>query len=290
MSLSFTKSTDSEHEVKLDSKLISATWMCGSAVAGGRAAFQIQTAFVGEGAPIKVKGKSEEGERLGKITGEVRGNKFSGFFEIPEDIELNDQVYFEFKLKKNSLDGESERIPAVPVVRAFNLRWGVDEACRGDIVTLSADTSGLRDHFDVTITIFEYDEARGSERVVELPGRVMDGHVEVTWEFGYFDDTAQIAGQQELDDYADRYAYPEYYFTVTYEGTAFGTERESGMLRFNDWQEITLVNEDGSPAANERYILHLANGEQREGSTDREGYAREEHLPPGPTRIEFPDV
>ena len=79
MSLSYTKSTDSEHEVKLDSKLISATWMCGSAVAGGRAAFQIQTAFVGEGAPIKVKGKSEEGERLGKITGEVRGNRFSGF-------------------------------------------------------------------------------------------------------------------------------------------------------------------------------------------------------------------
>ena len=125
----------------------------------------------------------------------------------------------------------------------------------------------------MTFTIFEYDEARGSERVVELPGRVMDGHVEVAWEFGYFDDTAQIAGQQELEDYADRYAYPEYYFTVTYEGTAFGAERESGMLRFNDWQEITLVNEDGSPAANERYILHLADGEQREGS-NRSGRVR----------------
>ena len=290
MPLTFNKSTDSEHEVKLDSKLISATWACGSAVAGGRAAFQIQTAFVGEGAPVKVKGKSENGESLGTITGEMHSNRFSGLFEVPEDVELDDLVYFEFKLKKNSLDGESERIPAIPIVRIVNLHWSAEDACRGDIITLTADTSGLRDHSDVTVSIFEYDEHRGTERVVDLPGRVIDSHIEVMWEFGYFEDTGQIAGQPELNDYAGRYNYPEYFFTVSYEGTTFGADRSSGMLLFNDWQEITLVNEDGSPATNERYILHLANGEQREGSTDGEGFAREEHLPPGPTRIEFPDV
>jgi hypothetical protein len=290
MSLTFNKSTDTEHVVKLDSKLISATWTCGSAMAGGRAGFQIQTAFVGEGAPITVKGKSENGAKLGTMAGVVTGNRFGGLFIIPEDIELDDKVYFEFKLKKNDLNGESERIPAIPIVRIFNLHWSAEDACRGDIVTLTADTKGLRDHSDVIVSIFEYDEDRGAEKMIDLPGRVIDKHIEIMWEFGYFEDTEQIAGQPELNDYAGRYVYPEYYFTVTYESTIFGAERESGMLVFNDWQAITLVNEDGTPAANERYILHLANGEQREGSTDQDGFAREEHLPPGPTRIEFPDV
>jgi hypothetical protein len=259
-------------------------------MAGGEAAFQIQTAFVGEGAPVEVSGKSEGGAQLGTVTGELYRNRFRGSLEVPEDIELDDEVYFEFKLKDNNLEGESERIPAIPMVRITNLAWSAEEACRGDILTLTATSSGLRNESVVKITIFEYDEERGAERVVELPGRVQDNQIEVLWEFGYFEDTGEIVSQENLDDYADRYAYPEYYFTVTFEGLTFGTERESGMLIFNDWQGIELVNEDGTPAADERYILHLANGEEREGRTGPDGTAREEHLPPGPTRVEFPDV
>ncbi|MDH4033519.1 MAG: hypothetical protein OEV80_06940, partial [candidate division Zixibacteria bacterium] len=110
--LKFTKATDSEHEVKLDSELISVTWTCGKAIGGQTASFVVQTEMVGEGAPIKVKGKSEKGKKLGKVTGVVRRNSFSGAFDIPEDIELGDKVFFEAKLSKNSLEGESEHIPA----------------------------------------------------------------------------------------------------------------------------------------------------------------------------------
>ena len=62
MALKFTKSTDSEHEVKLDSSLISVSWTCGMAIGGQTASFEVLTELVGEGAPIKVKGKNENGK------------------------------------------------------------------------------------------------------------------------------------------------------------------------------------------------------------------------------------
>ncbi len=291
MPLSFNKSTDSEHKVELESSLISATWRCGCAVAGSRAGFQVQTALVGVGAPISVKGKSEKGLDLGTVKGRVVRNQFRGRFEIPEEVELGDRIFFECDLEDNGLSGESERIPVLPIVRVTSLRWDVEEACRGDIVKLTAATHGLVDYTEVTASIFEYDEDRGAERVIDLPATVKKNRLEVMWEFGYFEDTGQIAGQSELSDYeAGQYKYPEYYFTVSFEDLTFGGKRESGMLVFNDWQAINLVNDDDSPAVGERYILHLANGEEREGETDQDGYAREEHLPPGPTRLEFPDV
>jgi len=291
MPLSFNKSTDSSHEVKLDSRLISATWKRGGAMAGGKVGFKIQTALVGLLAPITVKGKSEKGLDLGKVTGKVMRNQFQGFINIPEDVELGDRVYFEVELPDNGIDGVSEYIPVVPIVSVSSLRWDVESARRGDIVKLTASTRNLNDYAEVMVSIFEYDEDRGSERVIDIPGIVKKNRLEVMWEFGYFEDTGQIAGQPELTDYeAGEYKYPEYYFTVSYEDLTIGEERESGMLVFNDWQAITLANEDDTPAANERYFLHLANGEQREGRTDQDGYALEEFLPPGPTRIEFPDI
>ncbi len=96
--LKFTKSTDSEEEVQLDSTLIYAEWRAGQAVAGRKASVEVATCFVGDGAPVKLTGKSRKGKKLGKIKGEMRSNKFVGEFDIPSDIETGDRVYFEVKL------------------------------------------------------------------------------------------------------------------------------------------------------------------------------------------------
>jgi hypothetical protein len=157
MDLKFTKSTDTEHEIELESSLISASWRSGKAIAGQTATFEVHTAFVGEGATIKIKGKSEKGKKLGTIKDVIKRNKYVGEFEIPEDTELDDMVYFEVELPKNDLEGESNRIPVFPPVQVFNLKWSAKEARRGDVLTLSADTNGLRDHTEVSVIIYEYD-------------------------------------------------------------------------------------------------------------------------------------
>jgi len=289
MDLKFTKSTDAEHEIELESSLISASWRAGKAIAGQTAKFEVQTAFVGEGATIKVTGKSENGKKLGKIKDVIKRNKYVGEFEIPEDTELDDMIYFEVTLPKNDLEGESNRIPVFPPVQVFNLKWSATEARRGDVLTLSADVNGLRDHEEVTVIIYEYDRDSAHDKIVELPATVMNKRVELQWEYEYHEDTDEIATQEELDKYGGKYNPPEYFFTVKVEDTEYGVKQESGLLTFKDWIEITLVDGEGNAIANEEYILHLADGQQRRGTLDASGRAREDDIAPGTVRIEFPN-
>jgi len=290
MALKFTKSTDSEHEVKLDSSLISVSWTCGMAIGGQMASFEISTELVGEGAPIKVKGKSENGKKLGTVEGVMRRNHFGGVFQIPEDIELGDKVFFEAKLSKNSLDGESEHIPAYPPIRVSNMKWSAKEARRGDTLTLSADIKGLPNEAELAVVIYEYDRDGGHDRITELPAHVENNRIEIAWEYEYHEDTDEIPSQEELDKYNGQYNPPEYFFTIKAEGVEYGKKQESGLLKFKDWVGINLTDRLGAPLPNKKYILHMPDGSTRKGTVDGNGYAREENVPPGPLSVEFPDV
>ncbi len=290
MALKFTKATDTEHEVKLDSELISVSWTCGMAIGGQTASFEVLTELVGEGAPIKVKGESENGKKLGKVSGVMRRNHFGGVFQIPEDIELGDKVFFEAKLSKNSLEGESEHIPAYPPIRISNLRWSAEEARRGDTLTLSADIKGLPNEAELAVVIYEYDRDGRNDRITELPAHVENDRVEIRWEYEYHEDTDEIKTQEELDKYSGQYNPPEYFFTIKAEGVEYGKKQESGLLRFKDWFRISLVDSSGRPKADEDYVLMLADGTERKGKLDGNGQAIEQDLPPGEVRIKLPNA
>ena len=88
----FSKSTDSEHEIKLDSTLIYAAWRGGVAYSGMTASLEVLTSFVGNGAKIKLTGKSEGGKKLGKITDKIKNNKYVGEFEISEKLPVVDKL------------------------------------------------------------------------------------------------------------------------------------------------------------------------------------------------------
>jgi len=282
MNLKFTKATDTEHEIELESALISTSWRSGKAIAGQTATFEVLTAFVGEGATIKIKGKSEKGKKLGTIKDVIKRNKYVGEFEIPEDTELDDMVYFEVKLPKNDLEGESNRIPVFPPVQVFNLKWSAKEARRGDILTLSADVNGMRDHEEVTVIIYEYDRDSAHDKIIELPATVMNKRIELQWEYEYHEDTDEIPTQEELDKYGGKYNPPEYFFTVKVEETEFGVKQESGLLEFKDWIEIKLLN----PTGKDKYILRFPDGSERRGSFNQDGILKEDNIPPGKYSIE----
>ena len=285
MDLKFTKSTDTEHKIKLESSLISASWRSGKAIAGQAATFEVRTAFVGERAPIKIKGKSENGKKLGKIKDVIKRNKYVGEFEIPEDTELDDMIFFEVELPKNDIEGESNRIPVFPPVQVFNLTWSANEARRDDILTLLADTNGLRDHTEVTVIIYEYDRDSANDKIIELPATVMDKRIELQWEYEYHEDTDEIATQEELDKYGKKYNPPEYFFTVKVEDTEFGKEQESGLLEFKDWIEIECVDDRGDPLANEDLKIATADGREHSVQTDNNGKAGLDGISPGRVKI-----
>ncbi len=290
MPLQFNKSADSEQEIKLDSIMISAAWLCGRAIAGQSAPLEVQTAFVGQGAPIRIEAKNSRGDRLGRIEGTVRNNRYRGFMPIPEGARVGDKAHFEVELPDNSISGESNKIPVYPPVEVFNLSWSEDEARRGDILTLSADINGLRDHDEVKVIIYEYDSDGAHDQIVELPATVRSNRIELRWEYEYHEDTDEILTQAELDRYGSGYNPPEYFFTVKVEGTEYGAEQDSGLLTFRDWIEITLADEGGTPVPDEEYVLHLPDGSERRGNLNSMGYAKEEGVAPGNVMIEFPGL
>ncbi len=286
--LKFSKSTDSEEEVKLDSALIFAEWRSGIAAAGGRAMLEVATSFVGDGATVKITGKSIKGKKLGKLKGKMRANRFVGQFDIPRDVEMGDRIYFEVELSDNSLSETSNEIPVVPAIQVTNMKWSADEAGRGDILTLSADIDNVRDDTEVLLTIYEYDRDGAHDRITRIPGLVKDKKVSVSWEYEYHEDTDEIPTQEELDQYGGKYNPPEYFFTIEIYDQVFGKKQESKLLVFKDWLEIAATEVTGEPMANRDYVIRLPDGSEKKGKLDQDGFARVEGVPPGKCEIEIP--
>jgi hypothetical protein len=290
MEMKYSKATDTEHKIKLESSLVYAVWRAGVARAGGKTGFEIGTAFVGNGASVKAKGKSEGGKSLGTVKGKIRSNKFVGEFDIPEDIELDDAVYFEAELSQLGLSDESNRIPTAPAVEISDMKWSAEEARRGDILKLTATVDGCDDETEAIVTIYEYDDDGVHDKITELPAKVMENKIELEWEYEYHEDTDEVPSDEELKKYGKSYNPPEYFFVIEIDGQKFGQEQESKLLTFKDYVEVHLEDENNQPMENQDFKLYLPDGTEKDGTTDEGGYARIDGVPPGPYTIGFPNL
>jgi len=290
METKFTKSTDKEHKIKLESSILHAAWSGNAVHAGSEALIEVRTLFVGEGGKIKITGKSEKGKKLGKLTGKVYGNGFSGKLTIPDKIKPGDMAYFEVKLPGLGASAKSNSVPIRPKIEIANMKWDKSEARRGDTLKLSADIEGARDETEVKVIIYEHDQDGSHDKIVEIPTNVKNKKVEVEWEYEYHEDTDEIPSDEEMKKYGKKYNSPEYFFTFKIDSQEYGIKQESGLLNFKDWVEINLDDETGQPMTNEKYTLHMPDGSKREGNLDKKGYAREENVPPGKITFEFPDL
>jgi uncharacterized protein (DUF2345 family) len=62
-----------------------------------------------------------------------------------------------------------------------------------------------------------------------------------------------------------------------------------GKVKWSDMIEVEFVDEEGNAMANVEYVLILPDGKERKGTTDEDGYLREEDLRPGNVRIRLAD-
>ena len=290
METKFTKSTDKEHKIKLESSILHAVWSANEVHAGSKALIEVKTLFVGEGGKIKITSKSEKGKKLGKLTGKVYGNGFSGKLTIPDKIKPGDKAYFKVKLSGLGASAESNRVPIMPKIVVSNMKWDKQEARRGDILKLSADIEGVRDEAEVKVIIYEHDQDGNHDRIVEIPTNVKNNKIEVEWEYEFHEDTLSIATEKQLQEYdkEKHYVNPDYYFTLKIGDEEFGKEQESGLLIFNDILNFRLLDENREPYANEDYIILLADGKDRRGPLDENGHGCERDLPPGEVTIILP--
>ncbi len=289
MPLEFQKPTDASHEIQLESSLQQGIWVGGRALIGHPAGLIVRTSFVGEGAPIEITAKTEGGGSFANTHGEVRGNVFVGEVEIPDSLEEGAQAYFEINLPRNGVSGESNRVPVVLPPIAEEMSWGQEEARRGDVLTLTARIRNIPNRTDVMVRIYEYDRDGVHDLITELATQVRDGRVEVRWEYEYHEDTDELPTDEELQEYGESYNPPEYFFTIYVDGFELGLEQDSGLLRFQDYLELEMIDGNGAPMAGRDYTLHLPDGSTRSGTLDDQGRAREENIPPGRTTVDVPE-
>jgi hypothetical protein len=136
---------------------------------------------------------------------------------------------------------------------------------------------------EAELEIWEHDADKAHDLITKIPVLVKGGKVETDWEFEYHEDTDDIPTAEESEK---GYHPPEYFFRVHING-AF---EDSALLKFKDWLEIVLKNNEGKVIADEEYILYLPDGTEKKGKLDSEGYAKVEDVPPGKYKIEFPNL
>lgn len=246
---------------------------------------------MGEGSDIKITVHNKSGSKLDVISGKVNRNCFKTTHTVSD--KAKEGIYFEAELPKHRLKKKSEVIKILPSRSITNARWLEEkqdvvkkEVWRGEIVRLSADVSGFVDGTEAKFEIYEYDQDEAHDFITKLSGKVKGKKVETLWEYEYHEDTDEIPTQEEMEKVGGKYSPPEYFFKVI----IGGKEAKSELLEFRDWIEIELKDEAGEPVGNEDYVLHLADGQRKEGKLDENGYAKVEDIPPGKIDIEFPNV
>jgi len=277
--LEYQRATDSRHRIELTSEITHAVWDRAVASIGEEVEFQVYTHFVGNYNEVEIEFYNCNSRRLDRITVSIYGSRCSGTYTIPE--RANEYIYYNARIRSLGLRCRSEQLIIVPPRTITNARWSQSEARRGDLLTLSADVDGFSEGTRATITILEHDEDGAHEPITELRGIVEHSRIEVEWEYEYHEDTDEIPTDWEIER---GYNPPEYFFRVRI-GSIYA---DSDLLEFKDWIEIVLEDGAGFAVQNRRYILHLPDDSQREGTTDEEGRIREEDVPPGPWWIELP--
>ncbi len=283
----YRRATNQIHQVKLTSRLVHALWISREVCAGEKAAFEVWTHFVANGAAIQVTATDKKGNPAGTCNGQVFGNFFGGSLAVPEKAQ--DALTFTAKLPDHNLEKKSDACRVLPPVKIKNQKWDRQEARRGDIVKLTADVENIPDGLEVLIQIYEHDRDGAHDLVTRFPCRVENRKLACEWIYEYHEDTDEIPTDEELKAHGKRYNPPEYFWVAEYGRKRFGEKQESGLLLFKDWIEISLADVNGKPVADAAYTLRLPDGSQRSGRLDKNGLAKVKDVPPGGYHVEFPN-
>jgi uncharacterized Zn-binding protein involved in type VI secretion len=174
------------------------------------------------------------------------------------------------QVKKSGVPEGNHKVSLRAITR---IEWDSTEAEVGDKVKLKVETVGIESGEIATFVIYMKDANFADVPVKTIETKVESDKIEAEWEFEIDE---ELLGIQ--DKRADQgYSMPFFYFYVN----VVGLQQRSGLLRYKDWVELEIKDDMDKPAAEAAYVLHLPNGSTRTGTLDKDGYAKEENLPPG---------
>jgi putative chitinase len=274
--------TNKTKTVTLSSSIERVQWADQQAAPGGTVGIKIETHSVGNGSTLQIKLTDHRGRSHGTHYGRVHKNHLSTPIQVPS--KARDALYAEVKFPNHGLKQKSPPLLLTAPVKIRNAEWSQDEACRGDLLTLSADVKGVPDGTEAQIQIFEHDEEDAHDLITQLSTLVENQQVEVEWKYEYHEDTDRIPTEEEVEK---GYRPPEYFFRVEVEGI----EADSGLLTFNDQLFVQLIDAVEQVAyALQDYLLRLPDGTEKTGTLDEKGRLQIDKALPGPYEVTFPEI
>jgi len=162
----------------------------------------------------------------------------------------------------------------------IDAQWSVKAAKVGDEVTLKAKTIGIDPGTAATFEIYVKDTNFADVHLTTVEASVDGDAIEYNWTLAVDEDLIRISDAKEKQG---GYSFPYFYFIVA----ADNMVQRSGLMTYADKIELTLRDHERKPLADRPYKLRLATGEIREGTTDGNGQAKEDGIPPGGARLTY---
>jgi hypothetical protein len=243
----------------------------------------------GDGAEVKVKGKTDGGRTVGNVTTKIFGNRLVDTFPIPANIAPDDFIYLEVKLPRLNLSGETNHIPTRPPIVVNQMQWSAPEARRGDVLTLTTDfQSTIPNDTEVLLVIFEYRAGGHHDPICKIPTTVQNNRIQLQWEFNYLQSTRNIPTEFDMRMVQGHYQAPSFFFLVIIDEIKVGIHQESGFLKFTkDTIMLRFPTIDGSPGANRNFKILLSDGSTQTGQLDSNGEVTIQDISPGRYWIEW---
>ncbi|MEW5993876.1 MAG: hypothetical protein AB1744_05720, partial [Candidatus Zixiibacteriota bacterium] len=180
------------------------------------------------------------------------------------------------RVRRDGIEPGSYDIELRAITKA---EWSTKEAAVGDTVQLSAECAGIDDGKPATLTVYVRDYNSPDRIIKTIPTDVSGGRIEGEWKLDVVED---LLPAKESGGRAS-YSSPTFYFIASSEGCS----GRSGLLRYKDWVELKLKDEEGNPIGNRPFRARLPDGQIREGKLDQNGCAKIENVPPGKVKVTF---
>ena len=273
--------TGKTNKINLESSIDRVLWTSGTGCNGAKVGIEVNTHFVGNNSEIKIEITDKSGKVFDTIKSKISANFLQTQVVVP--VNAKDELYAEVKLSKHGLTKKSNCLYVYPAVEVKNLKWDKKEARRGDVLKLTADLTNVYESAEAEIQIWEHDSDGAHDLITKFPAVVKNKKIETNWEYEYREDTDDIPTEEETEN---GYKNPEYFFRVNIGGISADSE----LLKFKDWIEIKLEDQDGNPLKDVSYQIKLPDGKNKDGKLDSTGYAKVEDVPPGKYEIKFEDI
>ena len=182
------------------------------------------------------------------------------------------------------LTGEIKRKGTVEGDHEITLRgiilagWSKKSANVGDKVKLIVETIGFEDGEEAELEIFVKDSGFADKSFKTLNSEINGNKIEVEWEFEVDESLLEIQEKK-----GRKYSSPAYYFIARIGNIS----SRSSVIKYQDWIELELTDEDGKKIGGAEYTLHLQNGQIVKGNLDDNGYAKVEDIAPGKVRVTY---